>query len=164
MKHLVALLVLLVACDPQINITAPQSPQPVNQAPLPSTTPISNVVAPTPTKSCPVAVPLYPSEAVWTCTNNCTQVPFASLWLQLTKPNSSSPYGLVQAELILPNGMLEETALINNDRNHDLIVNGQLALTETETQPRTNTTYSASLDCDELTINGATFTYTQQID
>lgn len=164
MKRILALLVLTAACDPQINITAPQSPQPAVQTPTPVTTPVLSISAPAPAKSCPVAVPLSPSTAVWTCTNDCTQVPFSIFYDSVSLPSSKETYGMVTASVLSPNVTSSGIVyLVNNDKNHNLIINGQLMLVNAQVSPSITTNYAASLDCDELTINGAIFTYTEQI-
>ncbi len=148
-----AFLIILSACD--VNITQTPPTGPVTSTKVPADTGII-----TPPQSCPVLVPSDGTSSEWTCTSNCTQIPFTTAlfgWSQMENFATHFTYGITELTATYPDGHQIKYAL-SETQNHDAILNGNLELTILG-DPTPPTIYPASLDCDQITINDAVFTY-----
>lgn len=171
MKKLI-LLTLLCACEPVVNNTNNVSqPAPTPAAPV---TAVVKTTDPVPPKSCPVVVPellagqgTHGDMTQWGCTSNCTVILFDTIRIYLK--HTAGGNGQVMADELFPSGPSQKTFAIDIgiDRAHSIIdpSSGELRLTRSDFGfAATTEDYPASLDCDQLTIDGAVFTYKQNLE
>lgn len=158
------LIAALTACDPNVSVNAPVT----TPAATPAISQPTAVPAAANTPACPAIFNLptqgqtNSAPTFWVCDSGCGSLPFTFLMFSLGAPSGSAPYGAASIQAGDQGNQHSPYATNGNINSLTPIVNGNIyfgsSIAPWGPVP-IGTTYPAELNCNELIVDGVTFTY-----